>query len=123
MPGFTNNSGQEFEFERALMACRAVRPEEYRPDLWKLWVKVVTDANGKVPPDYPGRIFKHCEECGIEVQVGPRQQAAILQMGEENVQIACLVCASAILVREKQADPSATFGMVNMGNPYKDPEP
>jgi len=107
-------------FDKAILAGRPIRPEEYAsqedPYRWDLWKQVVAAGNA-VPPLYPGHIGKPCAECGIEVQVGPRQQEALTQMDPDKVLILCHVDA-ALQVAEAQAEGSKAT-MYDLGNPFK----
>lgn len=96
------------EYDAALAACRAVRPEEYDPQRAAIWKRA--EQMGQVPPIYPGSTFKNCADCGIEIAVGPRIQGF---MEEQPVELVCLV--DAVL----RAAPQGGADVINMGNPYK----
>lgn len=98
-------------YDRAVMACRAIRPQDYDPARKKMWNKAV--ASGlPIPPDYPGRIIVPCQMCRIDVQVGPRQQE---QLKTIEADIYCLICA-VIMTAQLGNEP----GIINLGNPHKE---
>ena len=109
-------------YDVAILAGRPIRPEEYAsqddPFRWDLWKQVV-DSNA-IPPLYPGHIGKPCAECGIEVQVGPRQQEALTQMDEGKVLILCHVDAALQVAEASAQGGNAT--MHDLGNPYQPKE-
>lgn len=108
-------------FDAAILAGRPMRPEEYaqqdNPFRWELWKQVVSAH--AVPAIYPGSIAKPCHECGIDVQVGPRQQE-MLNRTDTKVIVLCHVDA-AIAVQTAQAQ-GGSASMHDLGNPYRPKE-
>lgn len=109
MPEFNGVS-----FEQGVIAGRPINPDDLDPDRKKVWDKVVkTQAP---PPLYPGHIQRDCMICGVRVQVGPRQQAALEQFPD--MPIMCLVDAT--LWMAANADSPDDGAIVDLGNPYKE---
>jgi hypothetical protein len=99
-------------FDRAIMACRAVRPQDYDPTRKEMWNKAV--ATGMpLPPDYPGAVHVPCQMCRIDVQVGPRQQE---QLKTIEADIYCLICAVIVSTEAGDINPS----VIDLGNPHKE---
>lgn len=109
-------------YDAAILAGRPIRPEEYAsqddPFRWDLWKQVMEE--NAVPPIYPGHIEKPCAECGIGVQVGPRQQEALAQMDPGKVLILCHVDAALKVAAQYAGGGQAT--MHDLGNTYKPKE-
>ncbi len=102
------------EFDQALMAGRAIRPQDYDDERKATWNKAI--ANGApIPPLYPGHIVRKCEICQIDVQIGPRQQEALKE--HPRAYIVCLVDVGTVL---EDMDGKNQVSLVNLGNPHKE---
>ena len=97
-------------FDQMVLACRPARIADYPPERRAVWEQLVKQT-GTAPSIYPGSIFRACEECGIEVAVGPRQQSALAR---GSVTVLCMLCA-ALYSRE----PNVEATLMNLGNPFK----
>lgn len=98
-----------------ILAGRPIDPEEYDPTRKTVWDMGIQET-GIVPPTYSGSIERPCSDCGIRVQIGPRQQAALpagledpwsriwidamqgvqglILLEDQEVLILCLICAA-----------------------------
>lgn len=82
--------------DRKILACRPVDwtyMAEHGPDLPEL-------------PVYPGSVAQACTRCGVQVWVGPRQQAS-------GMAAYCIICAL-----EYAAERGGSTVVRNLGNPY-----
>lgn len=104
--------------DEVLLAGRPIRPEEYEPGRWAIWSAAVKNGT-PIPPIYPGHVTANCETCGIEIQVGPRQQAAIQNFGSDvKVKYMCLIDATIDAATQSQG--GADVSLHNLGNPHTD---
>lgn len=99
-----------------VLACRPVRFEDWPADRLQEHRKIVKDT-GVEPPIYPGSTYQPCEDCGIQVAVGPRQQEAISIANELGL-LAHVVCAFDAMVRATAPDVDEV-GVMTLGNPFQ----
>ena len=97
-----------------ILACKAIDPTKYDPDRRAIWESALK-AGMETPPDYPDSIAVPCQACQIEVQVGPRQQAA-LDIENNDALIICLVC---VVVFAGENDLEAS--VISLDNPHGQP--
>lgn len=110
------------DHDMAIMACAPTRPQDYDDMRRKMWNDALA-AGLPVPPAYPGRIFKRCQMCDIEVQVGPRQQEMLETLDPDKVWICCLICSVIVTVQEHDVtDGESQTTVHNLGNPYEQKE-
>lgn len=60
-----------------VLACRPVRPEDYPPKRLALYRRIQIEQGVELAI-YPGSSFVPCEDCGIEIALGPRQEEVML---------------------------------------------
>lgn len=103
------------EYDAVLMAGRPTRPQDYDDLRKNMWNRAIVDGL-EVPPLRPGAVEQPCAECGILVQVGPRQQAQVAQLPEGTVvQFLCLI--DAVITT---ASAHNEVALHDLGNPYKE---
>lgn len=91
------------ELEYRVLACRPVDWDER-------YQRLAAAAGVPGPtPVYPGSVRKHCQDCGVEVWLGPQGQA---QLGAVH-KLLCFLCA----LDEQAASPLPTE-VRDLGNPY-----
>lgn len=101
------------EYDGVILAGRAIRPEEYDPARWKIWSQGVKETL-VVPPLYPGHTVTQCEACGIDIQVGPRQQEQVKALPAGTpVAYVCLVDVA------HNVGSTDHVTLHNLGNPYE----
>jgi hypothetical protein len=98
-----------------LLACRPVRPEDYPPERLR-WYREARAESGDTGGIYPGSTYSPCEACGIEVAVGPRQQATLEVAAELGLaaHVLCLLDAS-----ERVAEGGSDATVMHLGNPFR----
>ncbi len=95
----------------AAIGCAPVDPNQYGGPRLSIWNGI--KASGlPAPPFYPGSVYATCDECAIQIIVGPRQQEALEAAGRQGVEVTklCLVCAA--ITRSGSV-------VANLGNPYQ----
>lgn len=105
-----------------VLACRPVRIDDYPPERRAVWDKVATNV-GTPLNIYPGSTYQLCEDCAIEIAVGPRQQAAVESATHVGLaaHVCCMLCAGA-RAAEAEAD-GDEMDVISMGNPFKKEKP
>jgi hypothetical protein len=116
---FADKEPGEVDFEEAIVACRPINPEQYDAQRKALWDGSVA-AGLPIPPLYPGSIHDLCDFCGITIQIGPRQQAALKGLSDKAVRKLCLIDAAAYAHQNAESDEEVP--VVNLGNPYQEPK-
>ena len=102
-----------------VLACRPVRPEDYPPARLRLWRGIAKDV-GVEAPIYPGSTYQPCEDCGIQVAVGPRQQEAISTANSLGLlaHVCCMIDASV-----RASAPDIDEVVRTLGNPFAKKKP
>lgn len=97
-----------------ILACRPWDLDDLDPERRKIW-DAVEKETGLVPPIYPGSIKSACQECGMAVSLGPRQQQQRFELPMRGVQVAimCLLCATRAVAEAGSGD------VFDLGNPYE----
>jgi len=94
-----------------VLACRPVRPEDYDPKRMAVYNRVQAGAGVQLSI-YPGSVYQPCQDCAIQIAVGPRQQEAVelaTSVGLDS-HVVCMLCAPA------RAEGAAVG---HLGNPFK----
>jgi hypothetical protein len=97
-----------------VLACRPVRFEDYSSEQLAQH-RAAEAATGETLDIYPGSEYVPCEDCGIEVALGPRGQAvrdAAREVGLDP-HVCCMFDAAR---RAAEAD---EMSLGNLGNPFK----
>lgn len=102
------------ELYAPVLACRPVRFEDYSPEYQRIHERVTRESGAQLNI-YPGSTYDHCEDCGVEVAVGPRQQAAIEAAHEVGLlaHVCCMIDAS------RRAGEADEVDVVGLGNPFE----
>lgn len=97
-----------------VLACRPVRFEDYPADRRRVHEEIVGRTGAELNI-YPGSTYQSCEDCGIEVAVGPRQQQIIRAAHEVGLlaHVCCMFDAS------RRADEADDVDVTHLGNPFK----
>jgi hypothetical protein len=96
-----------------------------RPVDWAVMDKVMPGT--AETPVYPGSVKASCEDCGIEIWLGPRGQQYLAGQGapgamrelrawlqgHDDILVLCFVCTA------QRPAPGDDVGIVGLGNPYK----
>lgn len=106
--------------DAAIFACRPIRLEDW-PQEWQDYYNEAMAKSGMPIPTYDNAIVGQCQECGIDIQVGPRQQVQIRRCDEDGIPIImlCLMDASLFEIQQMQANPASKATLYNLGNPQK----
>lgn len=97
-----------------VLACRPVRFEDYSPEYLAIHERVVAESGAHLSI-YPGSTYESCEDCGVQVAVGPRQRAAIETAHGVGLlaHVLCMIDAS------KRAGEDGEIATISLGNPYE----
>jgi hypothetical protein len=102
------------ELYAPVLACRPVRFEDYSPERQRLHERVTAQTGAQLNI-YPGSVYQSCEDCGIEVAVGPRQQQAI----EAAHQVGLLAHVCCMIDADQRAGEADEVTLISLDNPFE----
>jgi hypothetical protein len=108
----------DVEYDMGMLGCRPMRLKDLSPHRRAIWDKVRKDV-GYDLEIYEGSVIAACDSCGIDVAVGPRQQAKREEWvaTETPYMVVCFICAAQVAAEHAESGEEVNIVVQNLGNP------
>ncbi len=98
-----------------VMMGRVYDKDTFPPKQRELWDSFLASGErADMTQIYPGSVVKTCQECGVQIAIGPRQ-TQVYDESPESFALMCPLCTARAAVETGQSD----VPVINFNNPHE----